>query len=204
MGLHNSSQMLDLEALCSQLKAWLENRMFGTKVERTGGSIVLRGNWPLTSIVEAFSADKYGAGLMVVDSALHVAMRHEGGQTQVIVKQGSWDENVVGNLLWTINTGGANVLLSQFGKKLVRDLEAYVDELLAADPSASSDRNVKPLAINQMPPPTRRGPAFTDTRTTLCPNCSAPFKVTREQLDSRVICGSCQEAFVIRQRSTRR
>lgn len=205
MGMHSSPTLLDLEMLCSKFQAWLESRKFGTKVERMDGSILLRGNWPLTSLVQTLTADRFGLGLTKVDSALHVAMRHEGGATQVNVKQGSWTDNMIGNALWTIGTGGMNFLLSQYGEGVIKDLEVYVDEVLAANPEMTSAGNALPITGKGMPTPVQRGSsALAVTRTALCPHCSAPFLATRDQLDSKVSCTSCQGAFVIRQRPARK
>jgi hypothetical protein len=205
MGLHRSPNLLDLDVLCSKFKAWLEGKNFGTKVERIDGSLLLRGNWPLTSLVQTLTADRFGLGLTKVDSALHVAMRHEGGETQVNVRQGSWTDNMIGNALWTIGTGGMNFLLSQYGEAVIKDLEAYVDEVLGDGFSVTSTTDALPSTGKTMPPPSISGPsAAAVTRTAACPHCSAPFMATRGHIDTKIVCSTCQGAFVVRQRTTRK
>lgn len=210
MGLHSSPQMLDLEKLCAKFQEWLESKNFGTKVDRADGTILLRGNWPLTSVVETLTADGFGLGLTKVDSALHVAMRHNGGETQVNVKQGSWTDNMIGNALWTIGTGGMNFLLSQYGEAIIKDLETYVEEVLRGEHDYSPAELTQRAAVTgsnstkAMPAPRKVSSTLTaDTRTAPCPHCSSPFLATREHLDRRVVCSSCQGAFVIRQRRAR-
>lgn len=205
MGLHRSQKLLDLDVLCNKFKAWLEGKNFGTKVERIDGSILLRGNWPLTSLVQTLTADRFGLGLTKVDSALHVVMRHEGRETQVNVKQGSWTDNMIGNALWTIGTGGMNFLLSQYGEAIIKDLEVYVDEVLVDDHEALLPASASPSVTTTMPAPVQRGQtALAITRTAICPHCSSPFLATKEHLDTKVVCSSCQGAFVVRQRPARK
>ncbi len=205
MGVHRSPKLLDLDELCGKFKTWLEVKNFGTKVERIDGSILLRGSWPLTSLVQTLTADRFGLGLSKVDSALHVVMRHEGGATQVNVKQGSWTDNMIGNALWTIGTGGMNFLLSQYGEAIIKDLEVYVDEVLGDDLGGNSSAAALSSSLGiAMPAPAHRGStALAITRTAACPHCSAAFLATRDHVDTRVVCPTCQGAFVVRQRPAR-
>jgi predicted Zn finger-like uncharacterized protein len=192
--------VLDLEELYREIMEWLDSKSFESKVLRQDGTIRISGNWPGTGMFQAAGtvANAFRGNPMKVDSALHVAIRHFEGGTQVLVKQGTWSDNAVGNLAWTFVTGGLNVALSEYGKTVITDLEGYVDELLAGHPGHSG----KCVSICQTPSviagsgiSPRESSAF---KTIKCPHCGGDFRVVPAMVGGPAKCGLCGGVFNVR------
>jgi hypothetical protein len=202
MGIHVTNATLDLESLCQHIKQWLDGRRFETKVENKDGTIRVSGNWIGSGYIEAGGgiAGKLGLNPLKVDSALHVAMRHSNGETQVVVKQGSWTDNLFGNATWTFVTGGLNIVLSQYGEAVIKELEGFVEELLAAGTPVGSQQSSGFLGGGGMPAGTQTRGTAVSSKTIECPHCASAFVVTRQMVGTRVACTVCGGPFNVKSR----
>ena len=204
MAINSSDLFLDLEHLGRQAKAWLEGKHFETKVQRLDQTVRVSGNWAGTKYVEAYGSlnSVFGMNLMKVDSALHVTMRHVESGTQVMVKQGTWSENLVCNVVWTWATAGLNVALSQVSENIIAELDGVVQEWLVGGLGPDG----KPVAVATrvlLASGSESGsevPSRFQVKTIECPHCGAPFSVTRDMIGAQGSCEVCRGTFNIKRR----
>ena len=205
MAINSSDLFLDLEHLGRQAKAWLEGKHFETKVQRLDQTVRVSGNWAGTKYVEAYGSlnSVFGMNLMKVDSALHVTMRHVESGTQVMVKQGSWSENLVINVVWTWATAGLlNAAFSKISENIIAELDGVVPEWLGGGLGPDG----KPVAIATkvlLASGSESGsevPSRFQVKTIECPHCGAPFSVTRDMIGAQGSCEVCRGTFNIKRR----
>ena len=115
MAIITCSLLVDTREVAKRLKAWLDGKDFETRAfqSSTGYTLKARKSSGLRSAVGA-------------DRALEIGIRHQGEETQVEVRQGSWKTNAVSNAAWMIATGGANIAVSGWSLMIQKELEQFV------------------------------------------------------------------------------
>ena len=112
-------ELLDLAELGDTLLQWFISRNW--EVRTFKGAHLYSIQAKKTNPVRKF---------FCANRALVVQCSHDGGRTRVRIGQGSWSDNIWGNVIWFAATGGTNLLFSLWGFEVQREFKNYVKQAL--------------------------------------------------------------------------
>ncbi len=119
MALMTHPAPVDLLEAARRIQWWFNTKGFETKALEHSGAYCIRAR--KTSTLRA---------VMAADRALEVALRISNGQTEIDVRQGSWQTNFVSNAVWLVATGGMNLVFTGWSIVLQKELEAHIRGVL--------------------------------------------------------------------------
>jgi hypothetical protein len=111
--------LVNLDVLGEKLRLWFVEKKWEVNVQRGPSSY-------------AIQAKKTGKVRVIFAAcrALIVICRFDEGKTRILVKQGSWSENLWSNFSWFVATGGMNLAFSLWSFEVQREFQKYVKKVL--------------------------------------------------------------------------